>query len=170
MSLTHREFWTVFHGMLIGAVYLLAFGGGFAGLWNMTSAALTPTAMHERVRRLIVGTWVMAIICWITVISGTYIVYPWYRAATADSAKSRLLANPAMSEWHNFGMEWKEHIAWIAPLLATAVAMIVMRYREELAVRPEIRRATMVLFVLAFFAAAVAGVFGAFINKAAPIL
>jgi hypothetical protein len=34
MSLTHREFWTVFHGMLIGAVYLLAFAGGFAGLWN----------------------------------------------------------------------------------------------------------------------------------------
>jgi hypothetical protein len=120
-------------------------------------------------KRLVIGTWTMAIICWITVISGTYIVYPWYRAKSPDSAKSKLLADASKAAWHTFGMEWKEHVAWIAPLLATAVALIVFRYREELAQRPEIRRAAMVLFVLAFLAAAVAGVFGAFINKAAPI-
>src|SRR5436309_3255333 len=119
MSLTHKEFWTVFHGMLIGAVYLLAFGGGFAGLWNMTPATLTPTGLRERVRRLVIGTWTMAIIRWITVISGTYIVFPWYRAKSAGSAKSMLLADPAKAAWHTIGMEWKEHVAWIAPLLAT---------------------------------------------------
>ena len=33
-----------------------------------------------------------------------------------------LLANEGLKEWHAFGMEWKEHVAWFAPLLATAVA------------------------------------------------
>jgi hypothetical protein len=170
MSLTQRELWTVLHGMLFGAVYLLAFAGGFAGLWNMTLEACTPAGLKERVRRLMIGTSVMAAVCWLTVISGTYIVYPWYRAKGPDSAKSHLLANPATAEWHNFGMEWKEHVTWIAPFLATAVVLIVLRYREELAVRKDIRRAALIMFALAFFAAAAGGVFGAFINKAAPVL
>jgi hypothetical protein len=34
----------------------------------------------------------------------------------------------------------------------------------------EVRKAVIVLFTIAFCAAAVAGLFGAFINKAAPIL
>lgn len=39
---------------------------------------------------------------------------------------SILLANPATKDWHNFAMEWKEHIAWLAPILATVVAFIVV--------------------------------------------
>jgi hypothetical protein len=35
---------------------------------------------------------------------------------------------------------------------------------------PKVRNACMALFAVAFFAAAVAGVFGAFINKVAPTI
>ena len=66
-------------------------------------------------------------------------------------------------------MEWKEHVAWLAPILATAVAYMVTKYGAKLAKDDEVRRAVIVLFTIAFFAAAVAGLFGAFINKAAPI-
>jgi hypothetical protein len=66
-------------------------------------------------------------------------------------------------------MEWKEHVAWIAPFLATAVAFAVFYYGVQLARRGDIRRALMVLFTLAFAAAGVAGLFGAFITKAAPV-
>jgi hypothetical protein len=170
MYLTMREFWTAVHGMIFGAVYLLAFAGGFAGLWSLSKWSLTEQGMRNRIRRLLVGLWTMAILCWGTVISGTYIVYPWYRAKIPESPRSQLLADSMTAAWHTFGMEWKEHVAWIAPILATAVVFIVQHYREELAERDDLRRATLVLFVLAFCAAAAAGLFGAFITKVQPLL
>jgi hypothetical protein len=154
----------------VGAIYLLAFAGGLAGLWSLRKTLVTDEGLRERVRRLKVGMWVMAVVCWATVVSGTYIVYPWYRAKTPDSPRSTLLASPDKAAWHTFGMEWKEHVAWAAPILATAAAVIVTLYGVELARRRELRHATTVFFVVAFAAAAVAGVFGAFINKVAPIL
>ncbi|MBI4230699.1 MAG: hypothetical protein HY608_07670, partial [Planctomycetes bacterium] len=150
-------------------VYLLAFGGGLAGLWSLRDRYVTGPGLRERMRRLHLGLWTMAAICWMTVISGTYIVYPWYRAKAPESPRSRLLADPSKAAWHTFGMEWKEHVAWLAPILSTAVAALVWRYREDLAHRADLRRAALVLFVLAFAAAVVPGVFGAFINKVAPI-
>jgi len=175
MSLTGREFWVVIHGMGVGAIFLLAFAGGLAGLWSLRPEWVTVAGLEERLRRLIAGTWLMAILAWLTVITGTYIVYPWYRVkppAGADLThfpRSYLLANPNLAAWHTFGMEWKEHVAWLSPILATAVAYVVVRYGPKLANEEKIRRALIVLFTLAFFATAVAGLFGAFINKIAPI-
>lgn len=169
MSVTDREFWTVVHGLVLGTIFLLAFGGGFAGLWSLRPALVTPEGVQERVRRLSIGAWVMAVVAWGTVVTGTYIVYPWYRETAATSARSQLLANPDTAAWHTFGMEWKEHVAWIAPMLATAVAFMVTYYGRRLVLEDRMRKLAMALFTSAFLAAAVAGVFGAFINKAAPI-
>ena len=169
MSLSDREFWTVVHGLVLGTLFLLAFGGGLAGLWSMRPSLVTPVGMVERVRRMKVGMWTMAIVAWATVVTGTYTVYPWYRDAAATSAKSQLLADPDTALWHTFGMEWKEHIAWIAPLLATSVAFLVTWYGPRLARENRMRKRALALFVGAFAAAGVAGLFGAFINKAAPI-
>ena len=175
MSLTAREFWVVIHGMGLGAIFLLAFAGGLAGLWSLRTEWVTAVGLEERLRRLIAGTWIMAVMAWLTVVTGTYIVYPWYRAnppAGADLTqfpRSYLLANSDLAAWHTFGMEWKEHVAWLSPILATAVAYVVVRYGPKLAEEPKIRQALIVLFTLAFFAAAMAGLFGAFINKVVPI-
>lgn len=169
MSLTDREFWTVIHGLVLGTLFLVAFAGGLAGLWSLRPALVTPAGVVERVRRLKVGVWTMAIVAWATVITGTYIVYPWYRDKASTSARSQLLANPDTAAWHTFGMEWKEHVAWIAPLLATAVAFIVSYYGRRLVRNDRMRRLAIALFTGAFVAAGVAGLFGAFINKAAPI-
>lgn len=57
----------------------------------------------------------------------------------------------------------------MAPVLATAVAYLVARYGSQLAHEDRIRRAVIALFVLAFAAAGIAGLFGALITKAAPI-
>jgi hypothetical protein len=142
-------------------------------------------------RRLRIGMWAMAATAWATVITGTWIVYPWYREALAvqgdddyagcagavlptgtcsprDFLKSNVSGDT--ESWHNFGMEWKEHIAWAAPFLATAVAFIVAYYGARLIKRPWLRAATIVMFVGAFAAAAIGGFFGAFLNKIAPIV
>ena len=64
MSLTAREFWTVVHGMILGSFFLLAFAGGLAGLWSLRPEWVTAEGLRERTRRLIGGTWVMAVVAW----------------------------------------------------------------------------------------------------------
>jgi hypothetical protein len=176
MEISSKELWTVVHGLILGTIFLLAFGGGMAGLWSLRPELVTPAGVRERMRRLVIGTWAMAITAWLTVIIGTYVVYPWYRAkppkevagaALVDYPRSYLLSKPSTKGWHEFGMEWKEHVAWFAPILATVVAFVVTRRREQIVNERQLRRALLLLFSLAFYAAAVAGVFGAFINKAA---
>ncbi|KAB1148823.1 hypothetical protein F7R91_08685 [Streptomyces luteolifulvus] len=169
MSFTNREVWGLIHGMVLGAVFLLGFAGGLADLYGLRTALLTGTGVVERMRRLKVGVTAMAVAAWGTVITGTWVVYPWYREAAPDSAKSKLLANPDTSDWHKFGMEWKEHIAWLSPILATVVAFIVLYYANTLIRHERVRRTTLLLLVLAFAFAAIAGAFGAFITKVAPV-
>ena len=175
MAMTDREIWRLIHGMGFGALFLLAFAGGLAGLYSLRPELLTVTGLRERMTRLVAGTWLMVIAAWGTVLTGTYVVYPWYRAAAPKGAdltaypRSYLLANPSLAEWHTFGMEWKEHIAWFAPILATVVAFVVLRYGKRLADSPFLRKTLIVSFILAFGAAAVAGLLGALITKAAPI-
>lgn len=170
MSFTDRELWGLIHGMGLGAVFLLAFGGGLAGLYSLKPALITPRGVAERMRRLRIGVVAMAVAAWLTVLTGTWIVYPWYRAPGPDSPRSQLLANPATADWHHFAMEWKEHVAWISPILATIVAFIVVYYGANLIRHDRVRRTAITLFVLAFVFAAVAGALGAFITKVAPVL
>jgi hypothetical protein len=175
MEMTNREIWTLIHGMGFGALFLLAFAGGLAGLYSLRPELLTVTGMRERMTRLVAGTWLMAIAAWGTVITGTYFVYPWYRAKPPEGAnlldypRYYLLDNPNLAQWHIFGMEWKEHVAWFAPILATVVAFIVLRYGKKLAEYPYLRNVVIVTFLVAFGAAGIAGLFGALITKAAPI-
>lgn len=190
MELSSRETWTVIHGLVLGTVFLLAFGGGLAGLWSLRPGMLTAAGIKERMRRLYVGSWVMAGTAFATVITGTWIVYPWYRVGLAkvgDDAYAgcagAVLPGPTCSPrdflksnvsgdtetWHVFGMEWKEHISWAAPILAVAAAFLITYYGPRLITRRWLRMAVLVMFVAAFAAAVVGGAFGAFINKIAPI-
>ncbi len=116
------------------------------------------------------------IIGWASVFSGAYIVYPWYRAippsGTVDLSafpQRLLLASAATREWHSFGMEWKEHVAWIAPIAMTMVAYIYGKYGRSVDRHHELRRPALIFLLAAFLASAAAGGFGAFINKYAPV-
>lgn len=169
MSLSNRETWTLIHGMVLGALFLLGFAGGLEGLYSLRPQLLSAEGVRDRSRRLQVGVVTMAVAAWATVLTGTWIVYPWYREAVPSSPRSVLLANPNLKDWHEFGMEWKEHVAWISPILATVVAFIVVYYGTSLIRHDRVRRTALVLFVLAFGLAAVAGLFGALITKAAPL-
>jgi hypothetical protein len=168
--------WTTFHGMGLGAVFLLLFTGIAALLWGLRSGWVTAAGVEAHRRLLSCGAWLMAGVCWLTVIVGTYLPYPWYRAkppaGTTDFAyfpRSFLLDHPNLAFLHSFGMEWKEHVAWLAPMLATAAAYLIWRYGGKLAEDDKIRKGALILLTLAFTAAAAAGMLGAFITKAAPV-
>jgi hypothetical protein len=169
MDLSTREFWALIHGLILGGGFLLAFAGGLAGLYSLRPGLVTDAGFVERMRRLTIGTTAMATIAWVTVITGTWIVYPWYREDTPEAAKSRLLENPDTEEWHTFGMEWKEHVAWMVPMLATAAAFIVLYYRTDLIRNQMARKVAMGLLIAAFAIAAIAGILGALITKNASV-
>ena len=123
--------------------------------------------------RLYLGT--MVVLAWATVISGTYLIYPWYRAVPPAGAdldsypKALLISSPATAGWHTLGMEWKEHIGWLAPIAMTMVAYIFAKYGPVLAKQRQLRTAALVFLLIAFVSTGIAGAFGAFLNKYAPI-
>lgn len=176
MAVTSRELWAVIHGMGLGALFLLAYSGGWVALSNLRRERLSEDVLHKEMRPLKRWFWGMALASWGAALSGTIGVYPWYRGTPPPGRppltphpQHILLADPKRAGWHHFGMEWKEHIAWIAPLTATAVAASVSSFGPELADRPRERQTLLVWYHLSFLAAAVAGVLGAFINKVAPM-
>jgi hypothetical protein len=176
MTLTTRELWTSLHGILLGGAFLLVFTGTAATLWGLRAGWVRRPARGPVVRRLLAGVWSMAALAWMTAILGTFTIYPWYRApapagavSLAGHPKSLLVSNPQTAGWHSFGMEWKEHVGWLAPILATAVAAVATRYRGTLADHPRVRRLMLFLLSASFGCAAVAGLLGALINKVAPV-
>jgi zinc transporter ZupT len=169
MNLTMAGWWTVLHGFVLGLVFLLAFAGGVMNLGTL-GHEWTPPELAKVLRRLKIHVWTVAVSAWLMVITGTYISYVPYRAAGPASPKSKVLAAHDLAWLHNFAMEWKEHIAWAAPLLATAVVFIVTYYSADLARRNDLRRAAMVLLVLSFVASVIGSVLGFLIYKAVPIL
>ncbi len=169
MYLNGREIGALVHGMGFGALFLLAFSGALAGFYSLRPELVTALGAVERMKRLKIGVVAMAFAAWGTVITGTYIVYPWYRAKLPTSPKSILLANENTAGWHDFGMEWKEHIAWISPILATVSAFVVLYYGVDLIKNERARKIALWLLVLAFLTAAVAGLLGALITKIAPV-
>jgi MFS family permease len=176
MEISTRDLWTVLHGMGFGALFMLAFSGALAELYRL-SAPGVPAQVSEREKTLLnVYLLAMVVLAWFTVLSGAYIVYPWYRAVPAagvtdlaDYPRRLLLSSGKTSEWHNIGMEWKEHVAWLAPIAMTMVAYVTWKYGRAITRPRHMRTAVLGFAVAAFVATGVAGAFGAFLNKYAPL-
>jgi hypothetical protein len=176
MEMTVRSFWTLVHGMGFGALYLLACSGALVELYRLSTQGVATAEPHSSQRFLRMYLIVMAVVAWIAVITGAYIVYPWYRASmppgAADLAQypqRLLLHSPSTAGWHTLGMEWKEHVAWFAPISITMVAFVYIRYGRDLAQQKLLRTAVLGFTLASFVAAGIAGFFGAMINKYAPI-
>ena len=176
MELTFRDLVTVLHGMGFGALFMLAFSGAIGVVYASAAGGpgwATPAA-HQRMFRFYLIS--MAALAWLTVLSGTYLVYPWYRAVPphgvtdlAAYPQRLLLSSPMTAGWHDLGMEWKEHVAWFTPIIMTMVAYVFITYGPQLAHLRALRRAVLGFTAVAFAATAVAGGFGAMLNKAAPV-
>ncbi len=176
MEITVRGLWTSIHGMGFGALYLLACSGALVELVRFTSPAPPAQATPGQERFLKFYLLTMVVLAWAAVLSGAYIVYPWYRAApppgTHDLAafpQRLLMSNPATIGWHSLGMEWKEHVAWFAPISITMAAFVFIKYGRDLCNHPRLRAAVLSFTAASFLAAGIAGFFGAMIDKQAPV-
>jgi uncharacterized membrane protein len=80
-----------------------------------------------------------------------------------------LMSSPATIGWHSLGMEWKEHVAWFAPISITMVAFVFLKYGRDLGNHRQLRAAVLCFAAASFVAAGIAGFFGAMITKDAPV-
>jgi hypothetical protein len=168
--MSSRAIWTDIHGLLFGTFFLLSVYGLLLEVFRMQKSSPLVLPLWERAL-LVVG----ACSGWAAVLTGTFLVYPWYRtppqagATLADHPKFLLLANASTAPLHSIGMEWKEHIALLAPLAFTASAYLWIWCRPQLLADRYLRRGVVAFTSVALLATAVAGVVGAFLNKFAPI-
>lgn len=187
MGLTSREHWVLTHGLFLGTLFLLVCGGSLVALWTLRPGLNTSEGVQGRMKLLRVGLGATAAIAWALVITGTWIIYPWYRVklagakfdkcaglelpSSACSSRDFLLSNVAgeTEMWHKFGMEWKEHLAWGAPFLATSALLLTLFYGPRIIARPWLRNVLIVMLVSALVAVVLAGGLGAAIGKVAPV-
>ena len=66
-------------------------------------------------------------------------------------------------------MEWKEYVAWLAPISITMTAAVFGKYGREIRNHPQLRSALLGFTLISFLAAGIAGFFGAMLNKNAPV-
>src|ERR1700723_2091895 len=176
MSITVRSLWTLIHGMGFGALYLLACSGAIVELYRFTTSSIPSEPTPGQQRFLKIYLIAMVLLAWAAVLTGAYAIYPWYRAAPPPAPvdlsmfpQRLLMSNPATTGWHSLGMEWKEHVAWFAPISITMVAFVFIRYGRELGSHKHLRAAVLGFAAASFVAAGIAGFFGAMIDKAAPV-
>jgi hypothetical protein len=169
MDLTTREIWALVHGLVIGGPLLLAFAAVLVSLYGLRSELLTPEGVGERVAQLRLGAGVMALMSWTIVTIGTWVLLPWYREDSPDSPRSLLVSDPDTRQWHEFADVWKTHVAFMAPMLATAAAVLVFYYGRTLARDRTVRNLTLTLFVTAFAVTSLAALIGSLVTRAAPI-
>lgn len=176
MEITTRAVWTLVHGMGFGGLYLLACSGAIVELWRRYAPAAPGAVTDGDEKFLRIYFVAMAALAWLTVLSGTYKVYPWYwatpPAGTTDLTgypQKLLMSSPTTIGWHSLGMEWKEHVAWLVPMATTMAAVVIFRYGRNLKNEPKLRNAVLAFVWAALLAAGVAGFFGAEIDDHAPV-
>lgn len=173
-----RSILTMVHGIVLGGGALMALAAALFGLQTLrapSAAASDPTAARQA-RNLAWLLVITAALLWLTVVIGTYVIFPPYRATPPDgitdlSAYPRALirSDPGTAWLHSFAMETKEHAPWIAAMLATAVAAVALRYRTEVLRDRGLNTMMRGLVAICLFLVAYASLLGVFVNKVAPL-
>ncbi len=175
MLFSERSIWTMVHGIGLGGGALLGLGAALFYLYATKPASLsTPDESGSRAFAYL--TSFTAAMLWLTVIVGTYVVFPPYRVTPppgtidlSEFPRAFVLANADSAWLHAFGMEIKEHMPWIASMLATAVAFIAVRYPTAALGNPSLRRTAFSLLAISFAIVSLVSLLGMFVNKVAPL-
>lgn len=170
------ETWSLVHGLVLGGTFILASLGYLIALIDLGSMSSEGAGFARRIRTMRLAGWMIAAVGWLVVLLGTFVVVPWYRAAPPEGAsdlagfpRAYLLSEPDLSFWHVYGMEWKEYVGWIPPILMTVVAYAVSRSGPRLTQDRTLRFGLVLLVGVVFLTASLTGALGALISKVAPV-
>ncbi len=175
MLFTDRSLWTMLHGLVLSGGAMMAMAAALFAMMAMAvpRGAPVPWRQPTALAWLLVS---VAVLLWLSVLVGTYLVFPLYRATPPEGTTSlaayprALLVSSPDTRWlHAFAMEIKEHMPWIAAMLATAVAFVGTRYRATLFANAGLRMVTGTLLAIAFVLVSFVALLGVFVNKIAPL-
>ena len=176
MLFTERSIWTMIHGIGLGGGALMALSAALFSLRAMRTDNAPQAVSANQARYL---AWLIAsaaVALWLTVLIGTYVTFPPYRATPPEgltdlSQYPRFLiqSNPGTVWLHAFAMEIKEHMPWIAAMLATASAFIAARYRSQLLSDESLNRMVTMMLAICFAVVSFVALLGVFVNKVAPL-
>jgi len=176
MLFTERSIWTMIHGIVLGGGALMALSAALFSLRAMRTADASDVAAQNQSLYLAWLTVFIAVVLWLTVLVGAYVNFPPYRATPAEGVtdlsqypRSLIQSNPRTVWLHAFAMEIKEHVPWIAAMLATAVAFVSVRYRSRLLSDAHLRGMATALLAICFLLVSFVALLGIFINKVAPL-
>jgi hypothetical protein len=175
MLFSERSIWTMVHGVGLGGAALLGLAAASFYLYAVKpGSSSSDTEPGSRAFALLTVSTTVAL--WLTVIVGTYVVFPPYRVTpppgTADLSqfpRAFVLANPDTAWLHAFAMEIKEHMPWIAAMLTTAVAFSAVRHPAAVLRSPSLRKISLTLLAASFAIVAFVSLLGVFVNKVAPL-
>ncbi len=173
---SERSIWTMIHGVVLGGGALMALA---AALFALSTMRNVPGDVQPNLHESRSLAWLLAFAAaalWLTILVGTYVNFPQYRATPPDGVadlarypRSLIQSNPQNAWLHSFAMEIKEHVPWITAMLVTAVAFIALRYRGQLLRDRDLRRSAVTVLSISFVLAAAVGLLGVLINKVAPL-
>ena len=176
MLFTDRSIWTMIHGIVLGGAALMALAAALFSLRTMQAATASDLVAQNQARHLAQLMVFTASVLWLAVLVGTYINFPPYRATPPEGLTDlsqfprALIRSSPGTEWlHSFAMEIKEHVPWIAAILATAVAAVSVRYRSRLLSDRQLNGMATTLVVICLLLVSFAAILGVFINKVAPL-
>lgn len=176
MLFTSDRIWTMVHGVGLGGAALMGLAAALFCLYAARTSDGPSVAAPNASLALAGLTVFTAAMLWLTVLVGTYIVFPPYRATPpagvtdlSQYPRSLIEASPDTAWLHAFAMESKEHVPWIASMLATAVAFVTVRYRSKVLYDASLRNMAITLLAICFALVAFASLMGVFVNKVAPL-
>jgi hypothetical protein len=177
MLFSDRSLLTMLHGIVFGGGAMMALVAALFAIGLLLRPVRGPSFLAADASRALAGlTVVIALLMWLAVLSGTYLVFPPYRATPPAGAtelaaypRALLLSEPGNRWLHAFAMEIKEHMPWLAAMLSTAVAYATVRHPRVVLGDETVRRFTLALLAICFALASVAALLGTFVNKVAPL-
>jgi hypothetical protein len=176
MLFTERSIWTMVHGIGLGGAALMGLAAALFYLYAARTSQGRHLASPNASSAFAALMLLTAVMLWLTVLVGTYVIFPPYRATppagTIDLSqfpRSLIQASPDTVWLHAFAMEMKEHAPWIASMLATAVAFVAVRYRSMVITDASLRNMAMSLLAICFALVSFVSLLGVFVNKVAPL-
>lgn len=173
---TDRSLWTMIHGIVLSGAALMALAAAIFALRMLNAGRASEAVTKIQSNYMISLVVFMTVMLWLTVIVGTYITFPPYRALPPEGLtdlsmypKAMLQANTGTLWLHSFAMETKEHIPWIASILATSVAFISLRFRSQMISDDKLNKLATWILGICLLLVSYAALLGVLVNKVAPL-
>src|SRR5690606_24571481 len=115
-----RSILTMLHGIALSGAALMGLAAALFHMYAVPTSDVQTAPAHANGRSFATLTVFVAVALWLSILVGTYVIFPMYRAMPPDGVvdfirypRAVILADANNAWLHAFAMEVKEHVPWI---------------------------------------------------------